>query len=286
MEQEYQVRQSISDATVLWVVESNYIQGNVIESHMHWYYHLFVAREGTAEFTVSNRRHVLSAGDAFFVRPGVEHSMVTVTSPTLLCYEIRIVTMTSQVEKLLQDVQDVIPASEFTSCILDEIVKENREKDSSSPGFISDYFLALADYLHRHCSIQTRPTIALFDARNFSELSKSIVQYMEDNLEKDLSLQKIADEVGYHKNYICAFFKQDTGMTIGNCLSAIRISKAAELLSLSQMSLEDVAVATGFINFSHFNRTFKKITGTPPGKYRRTVSSDVLSLTGPSAITK
>jgi len=269
----------ISGINTLWMVESHYRSGEQIPSHVHWYYHFFMVRDGTAEVTVKNKHHTLSDGAFFFIRPGMEHSMFKVTSPLLTCYEVRIVTMTPQAEKLLQNLPDILPASPFVTHLVDEMISENLRKDSSSAGFISDYFLALANYLHRHFESPQKEKISFIDTRNFSDLSRSIIQFMEDHLSDDLSLQKIAHAVGYHKNYICAAFKQDTGMTVGNCLTAIRIQKAAELLSLSEMNLQEIAATTGFINFSHFSKTFKHATGTSPSQYRRKLSSDIISLT-------
>lgn len=66
-------------------------------------------------------------------------------------------------------------------------------------------------------------------------------------------------------------------MTIGNCQTAIRIRKAAEMISFSDMNLVQVASATGFTNLSHFNRIFKKIVGIPPGQYRRMFTGSILT---------
>jgi len=269
----------VSGINALWMLESRYTAGDTIPSHLHWYYHLFMVREGTAELSVNGIRHNLSDGDFLFVRPGVEHEMFRVTSPHAVCYEIRIVTMTPQVEKLLFDLPEVLPASPLVVGLADEMMAENTRKDNSSSGFISDYFLSLADYLHRHHGAPSRPVDSFLDLRSFSELSRSVVRFLEEHLGEELSLQKIADAVGYHKNYICTAFRQDTGMTLGSCLTTIRIRKAAELLSLSGMDLKQVAAATGFPNPTHFNRVFKQVTGTPPGQYRRMLSSDLVTLT-------
>jgi AraC-like DNA-binding protein len=270
---------SAAGINALWMLESRYTAGDAIPSHLHWYYHLFMVRDGSAELSVRGVPHTLSDGAFLFVRPGAEHGMPRVFSPSAVCYEVRIVTMTPQVENLLLDLPEVLPASPFVSGLMDEIMAENARKDSSSSGFISDYFLTLADYLHRHHGAPSRTGSTFLDVRGFSDLSRSVIRFLEDHLDKDLSLQTIADAMGYHKNYICTAFRQDTGMTLGNCLTTIRIRKAAELLSLSDMDLKQVATAVGFPNPTHFNRVFRQVTGTPPGQYRRMLSSDIVTLT-------
>jgi AraC-like DNA-binding protein/quercetin dioxygenase-like cupin family protein len=271
----------ISGVNALWMVETHYTAGDHIPAHLHWYYHLFMVRRGTAELTVQGVRRTLSDGAFLFVRPGVEHSMLRVTSPTAVCVEVRIVTMTPQAEKLLLDLPDAFPATPFVTHLVDEMIAENSSKDAASAGFISDYFLALSAYLHRHYGSSPHPDSGLLDTRGFSELSRAIIQYLSAHLTESLPLQKIADAMGYHKNYICTAFRQDTGMTVGNCLLTLRIRKAAELLSLSDMDLKEISTSCGFVNFSHFTRAFKQATGTPPGQYRRRLASDMIALTLP-----
>jgi AraC-like DNA-binding protein len=111
---------------------------------------------------------------------------------------------------------------------------------------------------------------------HYSELTKQIVAYINHNYAKAISLDDIAESVGLNKNYICNAFKKDTGITIINCLTAVRIRKAAEMISYGECTLAQVAQQTGFINTSHFNRIFTKYTGISPGQYRRAYPVDIL----------
>ena len=109
-----------------------------------------------------------------------------------------------------------------------------------------------------------------------------IIRYLEQNYSREVSLQEIAEAVGFNNNYICSVFKRDSGMTIGNCQTVIRIRKAAELISFSDMSLTQVASATGFTNLSQFSRIFKKVTRIPPGQYRRMFASHIMCYGNPT----
>ena len=102
------------------------------------------------------------------------------------------------------------------------------------------------------------------------DLLQEIQDYIEEYCDTNghgPAVSEIADAVGFNKNYICSVFKRDSGMTIGNCQTIIRIHKAAELISFSDMNLNQVAAATGFTNLSHFNRIFKKVVGMSPSDY-------------------
>lgn len=266
-----------TSVNVLWVVESNFVKGNGIKSHEHGYYHLFMVREGCADVTIADRDYRLSAGDFFIVKPGVTHALHDVTIPILKCYEVKFVAMTPQINKLMQTLPDYFPADPFAGALVKELVTEGARGEAGSPKFAGDYAMALIDYLYRHYGVQETSATSIVDTAGYSELSCKIVAYLEEHFVEELPLQEVADAVGFNKNYMCSAFKRDTGMTVGNCLTVIRIRKAAELISFSDMNLNQVASATGFVNLSHFNRIFKKVVGIPPGHYRRMFSGDILT---------
>lgn len=263
---------------VLWVVESNFVEGNGIKSHEHGYYHLFMVREGTANVTVGDRDYHLSNGDFFIAKPGISHHMHDVDIPILNCYEVKFVSMSSQVSKMLDTLPDFFPADSFTREIVKGIVAEGARGEVSSPKFAGDYALVLIEYLHRHYGVREPISTSVLDTTGYSELSRKVVAYLEEHFVEKLLLQEVADAVGLNKNYMCSAFKKDTGMTVGTCLTVIQIRKAAELISFSDLTLNQVASATGFVNLSHFNRIFKKVVGIPPGHYRRMFSGDILSI--------
>ncbi len=263
---------------VLWVVESNFIKGNGIKAHEHGYYHLFMAREGSARVTVGARDYTLSDGDFFIAKPGTTHHMHDVDIPILHCYEVKFVSMSPQVSKLLDTLPDFFPSDSFTREIIKGIVAEGARGEVSSPKFAGDYMLVLVEYLHRHYGARESASASILDTTGYSELSRKVVSYLEEHFMEKLLLQEVADAVGLNKNYMCSAFKKDTGMTVGTCLTVIQIRKAAELISFSDLNLNQVASATGFVNLSHFNRIFKKVVGIPPGHYRRMFSGDILTM--------
>lgn len=263
---------------VLWVVESNFIKGNGIKPHDHGYYHLFMVREGTAHVTVGEQDYQLSNGDFFIAKPGTVHCMHDVDIPMLNCYEVKFVSMSAQIKKLLDTLPDFFLADPFTTEIVKEMVAEGARGEVSSPKFAGDYALVLVEYLHRHYGVQGSVSTSVLDTTGYSELSRKVVSYLEEHFRNEVPLQEVADAVGLNKNYMCSAFKKDTGMTVGTCLTVIRIRKAAELVSFSDLNLNQVASATGFVNLSHFNRIFKKVVGIPPGHYRRMFSGDILTM--------
>ena len=114
------------------------------------------------------------------------------------------------------------------------------------------------------------------DATSFSELSQQIVSYLEAHFHEDISLDTLAQALGYNKSYLCVAFRKNTHFTILDCLNMIRIRRAAELIVYSDHSLSQVSDMCGYASVSHFNRVFLKYVGITPGQCRRAYPADIL----------
>lgn len=264
--------------TVLWVAESNFVRQNGIKPHTHEYYHLFGVRDGPIEFTIDKETVVLNKGQCLLAKPNVLHGLNNTLAPVARVYEVKFTVSAAKTEHLLSALPGTFPADSLAMGLVSELVAEGVRNKPSSQAFAADYLTALIDYLFRQFGDTAESEDdGIIDTVGYSELSQEIIRYLERNCDREVSLQEIADQLGFNKNYICAVFKRDSGMTIGSCQTAIRIRRAAELISFSDMSLSQVAAATGFVNPSHFNRIFKKVVKISPGQYRRMFSSNLLT---------
>ena len=273
------------EITVLWVAESNFQPCGGLKPHAHNYYQLFLVRKGPQKYSVGDEERILDTSESVLIKPDVLHGMENISDDVCRCYEVKFTISSPRLETLLTALPSFFPADGFISGLIRELVAESTCARASTPAFISDYLVAAINYLFRHygedASIEGE-AVGMIDTVGYSPLSREIIRYLEQNYNREVSLQEIADAVGFNKNYICSVFKRDSGMTIGNCQTVIRIRKAAELISFSDMSLTQVASATGFTNLSHFNRIFKKVTRIPPGQYRRMFASNILSYGNPT----
>lgn len=83
-----------------------------------------------------------------------------------------------------------------------------------------------------------------------------------------MSVDQIAEGLGYSTNYFARLFKSITGYYINDYIRQVRIMKAQELLQNTEMTVNEIAEATGFTTSNYFYSIFKKETGMTPATWR------------------
>lgn len=98
---------------------------------------------------------------------------------------------------------------------------------------------------------------------------KIILSYIEENYQKQISVEEISRRCFYSKSYFMRFFKETMGLSFVEYLNNYRLDTAAKLLLASGENILNIASECGFENLSYFNRRFKKRFGMTPGEYRK-----------------
>jgi AraC-like DNA-binding protein len=83
-----------------------------------------------------------------------------------------------------------------------------------------------------------------------------------------LSLEQAARAAALSKYYFTRFFREQTGQTFHSYLSQVRINRAEEYLTGSDLPVAEIAYLCGFASLKTFYRLFKVLTGVSPSAYR------------------
>ena len=100
------------------------------------------------------------------------------------------------------------------------------------------------------------------------EIVGKVLNYIEDNIEKEINVDKIAKNVGYSKFYLNRIFSECTGITIYKYLQSRRLTMAAEKLILSNEPITKIAYEAGYDSQQAFTLAFKQLYLYPPKIYR------------------
>ena len=103
---------------------------------------------------------------------------------------------------------------------------------------------------------------------NEKEVAAKIVNYLQENYSRNLTNKQIAKLFNYHPNYISNLIKKHTGLPLHQYIKNIRITKAADMLTVTDKCIGEVALECGFYDASHFIKSFKEIIGMTPMQYQ------------------
>ena len=95
------------------------------------------------------------------------------------------------------------------------------------------------------------------------------LNFIEENLDKKMTLDCIAQEACYSKYHFSRIFAIITKETVGEYVRKRRVSESANELILTQKSIIDIAEKYQFESQQAFTRAFRSIFGISPGKYRK-----------------
>lgn len=98
---------------------------------------------------------------------------------------------------------------------------------------------------------------------------EEVTTYVEDHLNHDLTLSALAQHIGFSAFYFARLLRQTTGESPHQFVLRRRVAQARRLLEQADLSLTEVAIATGFAHQSHLTRHFKQRFGQTPSAYRR-----------------
>lgn len=79
----------------------------------------------------------------------------------------------------------------------------------------------------------------------------------------------MANDLSYHKVYLCHFFKSKTNITITDYFYKLKVHAARKYLESNECLMEYVSDLYGFSSPSHFTKNFKKEFGLTPAQYSK-----------------
>lgn len=97
---------------------------------------------------------------------------------------------------------------------------------------------------------------------------RKCIDYIYENLHKNLTIKDIAELFGLNPSYLSKLFLKETGTTIKDFVINAKITTAENMLKYSDFSYLDISLALGFSSQSAFISVFKKVTGITPKKYK------------------
>lgn len=264
----------MSDFTVKDIRISIFQKGEGAVPHQHDYYQLYHIISGNGLMRFGKSVMELKPHQVILISPGVEHGVCEILGETPLRFlDVIFLLQDSEIADLLQRMANINSVSPDLLEILWKVKTEwngsNMLRRKMVNGLFQQYFIEymrMSQNKSEPCGQKVLPFPLNSD--ELSGVPRMIVDYVQTHYSAGVSLQPMAESLGYSKNYLCRAFKKATNMTIVNYMNHFRIGKALELIRFTDKTLIEISDMVGFNDFHYFSRVFKSVTGSSPGELR------------------
>ena len=274
----YALGRDIAALKVIHFVEENDEEFSSTKIHTHDFYELVVVMKGKGIHQINNINKNFNVGHIFLLQPKDCHRYFYNEQLTLLTFMFNKKVL-NQFKKQLNEIPkfyDLFPKEKKivhneafvdTSTLVElDVLLNNIAMGGLSklPGAnliqIANFINALVLILQNmHNNVETE------------HLTRDIsvtVSYMLRNYQKDITLKELAKMANMSVSSFIRKFKNDFDESPINWLLRLRIRKAMNFLSRSDMTIGEVASNVGFVDSLYFSRQFKKFTGYSPKEFR------------------
>ena len=170
----------------------------------------------------------------------------------------------SMVRSLIPSVNNLVANREMLfEEIFNNLAKGFHDQNLEYVNFCFGHLLATFIYAHK-----TSDDLA-------DELSPAVrrsIDFMNKNLDKKLSLQKISEVAGYSPTYFTTLFRKENNYAPLSYFSHLKILKACEFLDYTRLKIKEISFHLGYSDPYYFTKDFKKKMGMSPRQYRNRVS--------------
>lgn len=233
--------------------------------HIHTHLEMIYIKEGRSIVTLDNKQYILEAGDIFLAFPNQLHFYQD-QSPVEGYLIIFMPEILQEFKEIFQTKIPVTPVWKDTDVpmdICDCLEKVTTKLETEMPidyAAAKGYLLALTGELFS--------LTELIDKPGDQETTKKLLTYCIENYTKPLTLDYLAKELYLNKYYISHVFRERMNISYKDFITQLRIDHACKLLK-KNVSVTEVAYASGFSSTKTFNRTFAKYMRMAPREYAK-----------------
>lgn len=158
-----------------------------------------------------------------------------------------------------------LPQSEQAGTLLkDELFHLASSKTQSSYHLIGHLFLIMDALLSGSSSRRKTQ-----NGKRTQFYTNEAIAFISANYPFSITVEDMANRLNLDRSYFGKIFRENMGQSPQEFLIRYRLSKAAELLKTTDLSIKDISVQVGYPNQLHFSRAFKNVYGLSPRSYRQ-----------------
>lgn len=265
-----------SSTVRIWFNEQTYD----FDTHWHSALEVIAPSENWYDVTVNQVKYHVLPGEFIFIPPGELHSLSAPASGTRFIFLFDIGYLNrlkgfAGIQSLLA--QPIYVSKDSYPLIYDDICEymeqiktnyfEHREyAELSINALLIQTFVKFGYHLINLFSQFSN--VKQNKQKEYVQKFNQLLDYIDEHYTEDLTLECIAETVGFSKYHFSRLFKLYTNFTFYDYLTYRRLKVAESLLIDPELSITEVALQSGFQSISTFNRVFKQAKSCTPSEYR------------------
>ena len=250
-----------------------------VPDHEHPTHFLNLQRAGqiTFEWTTEGRTRMADAGPGtIYISPVGTRDRFIRSGPTdqvLLVMASDFLTRAQEETSHLADLE-LIPqwniGDRHIASLMLALHADLEDGSPAGPLYGESLGVALAHYLARRYSVQTPREFRFKSGMPKIRLNR-VLDFIRQNYAEEIRIWELAQVAGMSPHYFCELFKGSTGLSPHQYLLRCRIDRAKVLLRSRELSINEIAKATGFVDQSHFTKVFRRTVGYTPARFRQSL---------------
>ncbi len=250
--------------------------------HTHEFTEIVYVTDGEGIETIGGTEHTVARGDLLFINRSATHKITPVKNYSYvnICFspEIvseRVITRENAFDLLsltaLEEVRQEYGAQIMTffgeerrliETLIFDMLREYDSRLDERSAVLESYMTVLIAKILRKRRMDA-------EGKGSGTLWRELSLYIENNIDKSLTLEELAGRCFYNPSYFSRVFKEKFGTTLVEHIMRERIAAAARYLSDGELSLDAIAERCGFCDRTGLYRAFMRFYGESPSEYRK-----------------
>lgn len=251
--------------------------------HAHSFFEMCFAYEGRGTYRIKDQEHQIDRGDMFLATPGLSHEIISSRTQPLGIYFVSFTLLRlpehqstdadRSIDQLFESLGQTQNFVAKPTGMLEHTLELLTEEVSNKAAGFTQAIHGLTSKLLLDVARAYAPAVAAEPLPPLERGSKSIVhtalRYLRDNYARPLEVRDVAAQVHLSERHLARLFVRETGKSILEFLTDLRIEAASQLLMDDGIPIKQVARNVGYPDAHYFTTLFGKKTGSTPGQFRR-----------------
>lgn len=258
-----------SQIKMLWTARIDYAKNSVVSEHAHTNYsQLLVVLEGSVQMTTDASLHLLSEQDCCLIPAGANHGFLFDRKTITLDFKFAVTD--PQLSKALPPFSQVLKYANDSLHEFKQIFKLSIQQGQMKMPLNPLSLLRIDTWFKSVLLGLLVPSQSVNDLATRKHEPFQMASYLEQNLDRQITLQEMANQFNFNPHYIIELFRNHTGMTPIRYHQHVRLLKVKEWLEFTNLTVTEIANRVGW-SLPYLSRLFQTQEGMSASDYRNDV---------------